>query len=293
MIICESTTNVPGLEHAEITLDELENNLWATLAGDTRVCRSHRPISGFPLLTVIDEANDSQFDVLMEAFRSGVALPPQGAAIALRGKKFHGHHGRPWLAAAGNIHLTAWFTTELSLLKYQAALTMLPALAAWSTVKQLCPDAKPGIKWVNDILIDGKKVSGVITSTQSRKGVAERVVYGIGLNVAVAPEADPTSYVPSTGCIADYGQVDFWAGLDVLLGELARWHRVVVDEGPCTIYQSYTAHSLIVGREVSVMDDPGDQQEIARGLVTGINPDLSLSIKGVHAPVRTGRLKLI
>ena len=294
-ILASVGSNIPGAEAVDIRSScEAHAALWEVLADSAaKEWQVSLFADSFPLLVVIEEAADSQFDLLMQAFREGKELPASGAAIARRGTKFHGHHGRPWVAEQGNIHLTAWFSTALPLVEYQAALTMLPALAAWSAIKRCCPNAQPSIKWVNDILLEEKKVSGVITSTQSRGGIAERVVYGIGLNVAKAPPAAPTSYVPETGCLAEYGQPDMWPVLDVLLAELARWHQVLLDEGPSAIYQPYAAQSLIVGREVCVMNDPGDDTVIADGVVQAVNADLSLSIDGYDAPIRTGRVRLV
>jgi BirA family biotin operon repressor/biotin-[acetyl-CoA-carboxylase] ligase len=42
------------------------------------------------------------------------------------------------------------------------------------------------IKWPNDILIDGKKVSGILTETQAKGERTEYVILGIGLNVNLA-----------------------------------------------------------------------------------------------------------
>ena len=275
-----------SIEHADA--------LWRVLAGEQSPCvYRERSIAGFPVLAIIDEAADSQFDALLQAFREGISLPASGAAIALRGQKFHGHHGRPWVAEPGNIHLTAWFSTdELPLHTYQAAMTMLPAVAALSAIKRVCPEAEPTIKWVNDVLVDDKKVSGVITSTQSRSGMAERVVYGIGMNVAKAPAAAPTSYVPTTGCLATHGEADMWPVLDVLLEELGRWHHLLITRGPASIVEKYIDHSLIIGRNVEVLSDPKEDQVVAAGRVLAIHPDLTLQIEGVDKPVSTGRLRL-
>jgi BirA family biotin operon repressor/biotin-[acetyl-CoA-carboxylase] ligase len=292
MIITHRHIQVPGARPSNKTPTVAEQNFWKVLGGDDALTHLESPFNYAAPLAIIDEASDSQFDTLLSAFRKGIELPEQGAAIALRGKKFHGHHGRPWVAETGNIHLTAWFTNRLPLIEFQAAMTMLPAVAAQRTIQQLCPNSSPGIKWVNDILIEGKKVSGVITSTQSRGGDTERVLYGIGMNVARAPEAAPTSYVPTTGCLAEHGTADMWQALDVLLSELQRGHRAMISDGPDAIYPDYAAHSLIIGRTVEVLADPGEDEIIAAGRVLGINPDLSLDIEGCATPVRTGRLRL-
>ncbi|MFT5123798.1 MAG: hypothetical protein ACI97B_002433, partial [Verrucomicrobiales bacterium] len=57
--------------------------------------------TGFPVLAIVDTAEDSQFDALLRGFRDRSGLPPSAAAIALSGRKFHGQRGRPWQALEG------------------------------------------------------------------------------------------------------------------------------------------------------------------------------------------------
>ncbi len=74
---------------------------------------------------------------------------------------------------------------------------MLPVVALVDAVRAVTGGAlRPGIKWVNDVLVDGRKIGGVLTSTQTQGDRVSAVLLGIGLNVATAPPVPPTPFVP-------------------------------------------------------------------------------------------------
>lgn len=261
------------------------------------------PWRDFAWAAVVDEAEDSQFDRILTELRAGADSGP-GAAIALCGKKFHGYRGRPWTARRGNLHLSAVFPVGQALGSAAVALTAIPAVAVLDALRPWTRSSFcPGIKWVNDILADGRKVSGVITATQSRGAVTESVVFGIGLNLAVAPEVEPSVFVPAAGCVRDalgaaapgLGEV-----FTAVSAALAARVRQLLTAGPAPILNAYRAGSLLTGEAVRVWDEAtvNDLDEVRRqpasrlGVVDGILDDLSLRLADDPVPVSRGRLAL-
>jgi len=257
---------------------------------------------GVPCLVVVREAPRSQFDAVLEALKTATTLQDGTAAIGLRGKKFHGQRGRPWQAEEGNIHLTVYRRLGRPASQLGAGLSMLPTVAVVETILALYgAAADPGIKWVNDVLMQGRKVAGVLCSTQAKGTLLEHAVFGIGLNVSAAPRVDATPFVPRAGCLArltgreDIGLFDV---LPLLLARLDAGFRRLLEEGPSATLDAYRAASLIIGREVEVRDDPlpgkgpPEGRLLARGKVLSIEPDLALLLEGVPEPVRFGRVVL-
>ena len=116
-----------------------------------------------------------------------------------------GTTGRQWLGAPGNVFVTigipvdVWMTRMLR--DRRIPLTLLPLkigdLTA-SLVKNELDDCGAGdatvtVKWPNDVLVDGKKISGTLIENAS-----DWFLIGIGINIAHAPT------VPTTG--TDYGR---------------------------------------------------------------------------------------
>jgi biotin-(acetyl-CoA carboxylase) ligase len=152
---------------------------------------------------------------------------------------------------------------------------------------------------VNDVLVDERKIGGVLTSTQTQGDRVTAVLVGIGLNVATAPAVPPTPFVPRVGCLADAGTQATWdAAMVAVLAALGRRLTDLALHGPAALLDAYHDSSLVVGREVCVVADtgPGDARvevrpaPILRGTVRAISADLSLVLEGVEAPVTSGRL---
>jgi BirA family biotin operon repressor/biotin-[acetyl-CoA-carboxylase] ligase len=92
-----------------------------------------------------------------------------------------GRQGRLWVAPPGRALLMSVVLRELD------ERTPLAPLAAAVAVCEAFPEAN-GIKWPNDVWVDGRKVAGILVEGRPREGWA---VLGIGLNVATAEKEFP------------------------------------------------------------------------------------------------------
>jgi BirA family biotin operon repressor/biotin-[acetyl-CoA-carboxylase] ligase len=247
---------------------------------------------------VAAEAPGSQFDALREALAGGLELPGPTACLALTGRGFHGQRGRPWASASGNLHLCTVFPEPGLSAGALPSLPMLPVVALVDAIRVLTA-LRPGIKWVNDVLVDGRKVGGVLAATQTQGHRVSAVLLGIGLNVATAPPVARTPFAPSVGCLAEAGARTTWdAAAAAVLAALGRRLAVLVAQGPGELLEAYREASLVIGREVCVFADAdspaasagGRPTTVLRGVVRGIAADLSLTLEGVAAPVTSGRL---
>jgi len=166
--------------------------------------------------------------------RRDLALPGPIASVALSGRGFHGQRGRPWLSPSGNLHLCAVLPGPGLTAREARSLPMLPAVALVDAVRDMTGGAlRPGIKWVNDVLLDGRKIGGVLTATQTQGDRVSSVLLGIGLNVETAPAVPPTPFVPSVGCLADAGTpVAVTDAVVCVLAALGRRMTDLVGGGP-------------------------------------------------------------
>ena len=91
-----------------------------------------------------------------------------------------GRFGRPWLSPVGGI----WMTIILRGPLVQAASSSLPLIGALATVKgirsQLGIDVQ--VRWPNDVVFMGKKLSGIIVETKTRGNEFEYALLGMGIN---------------------------------------------------------------------------------------------------------------
>lgn len=253
-------------------------------------------------LVLIDEAPGSQFDALRDLFRAQQKLSGPVACLALTGRSFHGHRDRPWVAERGNLHLAAGVRLVEPATRVLPGLTMLPAVATTQTVQRATDGAVlPRIKWVNDVLVGGRKIAGVLTTSQTRGPSVEGAVLGVGLNVARAPELPATPFVPAVGCLADCmpgRPPNLSTLLWTLLAELAEGFRSLCAVGVDALLKRYRAASCVVGERVRIYDETfGERalgqpwpEPLAQGEVVSIERDLSLRLAGRRQPVAKGRL---
>ncbi|QRM56885.1 biotin--[acetyl-CoA-carboxylase] ligase [Sinorhizobium sp. BG8] len=100
-----------------------------------------------------------------------------------------GRRGRPWQSEAGNLYASLLLVDPAP----HASLASLPlavAVAVQSAISCVMPVAAPSvlIKWPNDILVERRKVCGILVESETMRDGRQAVVIGCGINVAVAPD---------------------------------------------------------------------------------------------------------
>lgn len=279
----------------ERELSGAERASWAALvgAGDGPWTTALEAPPPWRRLIIVDAAADSQFEQLRALGDTLEALTPL-ACIALTGRKFRGLRDRSWEALRGNIHLCVALAPSADARRLGTGLSMLPAVATVDAVIAATRGrVRPVIKWVNDVLYEGRKIAGVLTATRVQGSTVSTAVLGVGLNLARAPSLTSTVFVPEAGCLHRHApDITPGALLQSLLRELARRYEGLIRGGPGELLEAYRRHAAVVGRRVQIWEEgSGPPAPPAHeGVVTGIDPDLSLRLDGVAEPVTRGRL---
>lgn len=130
---------------------------------------------------------------------------PEGAVVATDEQTAgRGRLGRPWFAAPGTSLL---FSVNLRPAVEAARLPELSIVAGMASAKAIrcVTGLEPEIKLPNDLLVEGRKLAGILA--EAREG---RVVLGLGVNVNVPPEdlpkevdREPTSLLTELGRAVD------------------------------------------------------------------------------------------
>ncbi|MBA7595393.1 Bifunctional ligase/repressor BirA [subsurface metagenome] len=103
--------------------------------------------------------------------------------IAERQSAGKGRLGREWFSPVGGIWLSIILYPQLSP-SYISRITLMTAVAAVKAIK-ICTQIESQIKWPNDILINEKKVCGIMTEMSAELDIINWVVVGIGINVNI------------------------------------------------------------------------------------------------------------
>lgn len=118
---------------------------------------------------------------------------PEGLVIqALRQSAGKGRRGRTWDSPEGNLYLSVLLRPRCPLPE-ACFYSFAAALAVYEALAHLRGEEALQFKWPNDVLIDGKKISGILLEAApvDEKGIVDWLVMGVGINVASHPD-NPT-----------------------------------------------------------------------------------------------------
>jgi BirA family biotin operon repressor/biotin-[acetyl-CoA-carboxylase] ligase len=104
-----------------------------------------------------------------------------------------GRLDREWASPSGGIWLSALLRPDVPM-AHAPVFTLAAAVAVTRAAREAGVDA--GIKWPNDVLVDGRKLVGILTEMEGEADRVSWVVVGMGINANVDPAAlpaDPTS----------------------------------------------------------------------------------------------------
>ena len=116
----------------------------------------------------------------MDAARREILQGAAAGTVIIAGEQTRGRgrRQRTWLTPAGNIALSIILFPDIKALPY---LIMIASLAAAQSIETIT-GVKTQIKWPNDVLVNGKKVCGILTENEV-KGKATSSIIGIGINI--------------------------------------------------------------------------------------------------------------
>ena len=185
---------------------------------------------------------------------------PEGAvAVAEEQTAGRGRMGRSWEAPAGSSILVSTLLRPPR--ERRAAELSLVAGVSVAVVVERATGLAAQIKWPNDVMLDRRKVAGVLAELKDAA-----VVLGIGLNVNQRPaelpeaaKAPPGSLRSVTG--REYDRVPLLADL---LRELETRYDAWRDDGLESLYEDLGARDFLRGRRVTVDGVEGTAQMIAR-----------------------------
>jgi biotin-[acetyl-CoA-carboxylase] ligase BirA-like protein len=251
-------------------------------------------------LLLAERAEHSQWEKLGDLARREALLCDGILCVAGSGKGFRGHKDRAWVALAGNVHMSAYLAPQLSMRDVGVGCTILPTLAVVDAIDSLPGLAgKADIKWVNDVLIEGRKVAGAIAQTHCVGEMLKDVIMGIGVNVETSPKAPTDIFVPDVTSLRDHAQAPEECTLKHFWPRLARSLRLryqaLRDGKRPQLLEDYRKRSVITGRQVAVFADNNGSagEELARGKVIAIGDNLELHLEDRYKPVTRGRLALL
>ncbi|HEX4588898.1 MAG TPA: biotin--[acetyl-CoA-carboxylase] ligase [Gemmataceae bacterium] len=190
------------------------------------------------------------YDRLASAMTMAAAIAEPGVAV-LAGEQTagRGQYGRSWCCPPGAGVLLAVVISPPPAARRPAVLTAWAAVAVADCVQRMT-GLEPRIKWPNDVLIDGKKICGILIESAASSSLT--TIAGIGLNVsqsaadfAAACLPDATSLAASSG--RSFETTD---AARALLEELDRAYGLLADD-LAALEAKWVDRLGLVGHEVA------------------------------------------
>lgn len=219
---------------------------------------------------------------------------PEGTVVlAARQSAGRGRLGRSWESPAGGVYLSVVIRPNTPLGEI-SSLALAVALGVAFGLEEL--GVAPNLKWPNDVLLDGRKLAGVLLEMSADSDRVDWVVAGIGLNVrrpeersetprSAAPAAsDARAPVTPEGAAYLADSLPGVALARVAAAELEGIHTAYVqwrDGGFPAIRSAYEARFSLTGQTVVVRDASGLAR--AEGPVVGVDEAGRLLVEDIRA----------
>jgi BirA family biotin operon repressor/biotin-[acetyl-CoA-carboxylase] ligase len=208
---------------------------------------------------------------------------PEGTlVVAERQESARGRLGREYFTPPGGL----WFSL---LLRPERApeevilLSLVAAIAVHAAVEEVT-GLRPTIRWPNDLLLDGRKIAGILVELASEQDVLRYVILGVGINVNLRQEDFPEELRPIAASIREVIGRDAprVALLQRLLERLEALYDRYLAEGPKPVLDAWLALPNILGQRVTVYAP----RETWSGVATGLDEEGALLVRTEDGSVR-------
>lgn len=218
----------------------------------------------------IESTNDHAKKLAAEGCVDGMSV------IAGQQTLGRGRLGRKWLSPPDKgIYISVVLRPDMAPAQTQI-FTLAAAVAAVKAISGAV-GIRPGIKWPNDLVIDGKKVCGILVEMSSEADRVNHIVIGIGINysqgaeefpyelrsraislemavrgIDMASEAKEADETMKTGeCkTSDSGSISRLSVIRSFLREMDEAYRFVIDGRQDEILDQWREYSVTIGKEV-------------------------------------------
>jgi len=207
-----------------------------------------------------------------DAFKLGIAGAPEGTVVVADAQtKGRGRLQRSWHSPAGsNIYTTVILRPQMDAAR-TPQISILAGVAVAEVLESYCP-GRVKVKWPNDILIDGKKVCGILSQAKAEVNKVDFIILGIGINVNINQFPDEISNI-ATSLAMETGKIVSRQQLIISLYEnMTKWYKQLLKDGFSQIKEKWLSLSQMIGQKVQVIF----QEEVISGKAIDLDNDGSL-----------------
>ena len=215
------------------------------------------------------ESTDSTNTRLKELARQGAPHGTVAAALEQTGGR--GRLGRSFVSPPGGLYLSILWRPEFSPEK-AARLSCAGALAACAAIEEVW-GLSPDIKWPNDLLLNDKKISGILTEAAWQES-GGWVIVGTGINVNTPAFPEGLKDIASSLYLETGRRIEPEKLMAAFISRLDSVYRAWGEEG-APFLEEYRRRCITPGRDI-LIDHEGSR---ARVHALSVEDDYSLRIR--------------
>lgn len=228
------------------------------------------------------EALDSTNAEAARRVKDGAELPLW--IMAKTQSSGRGRRGREWVSQQGNLFCTAVYQVSEDA-QHDAQKSFVAALAIYDTLTDYVSSSLLSIKWPNDVLLDGKKVSGILLER-----LPGGLCVGIGVNLLSKPDSVTDQ---ETACVIDYIDESLINDPEpilempepvfaILASKFTQWTQRHDEDGFSPIRDAWLSRAAGMGAKVRV----NLAKDSFTGYAEGLSEDGALMIKMENGDAR-------
>ncbi|MBI5327192.1 MAG: biotin--[acetyl-CoA-carboxylase] ligase [Deltaproteobacteria bacterium] len=254
-----------NLQNLPFTVLEISSNLKTAFIG-----------KNISFYKEIDSTNEAAREFASKGAAEGFAV------VADFQKKGKGRLGRRWESPAGvNIYTSIVLRPNIMPV-FAPQLTLVAAVAVAETIARFLNNGsgykpEPAVKWPNDILINSKKVAGILTEMNSEMDRINFVVIGVGVNVNMTKEmfSEGLEFIATSLKQEGGKEISRTAFIQLLYLNMEKWYAQYLKGGFEPVRKAWTSFFHMAGKTVKVQQTG----KIMQGIAVGIDNDGALLLR--------------
>lgn len=236
----------------------------------------------------LDSTNDAAYELAEKGIKEGTVI------LAEEQAKGKGRHGRTWTSPArGGVYMSCVFRPDMT----PNEISRITLIAAVSVAKaiRVVTGLPATIKWPNDILVNGRKVCGILTEMKAEQDAIDFIILGIGINVNMPAGHLPKGATSLKEEMRSGGSDTIISRIELVkrvLEELERDYFLLKSSGSKPIIEEWKHFSDMLGSRVKVVL----QNRSFEGLAHNLDPDGALIVRlesGILEKVSSGDIVML
>ncbi len=239
-----------------------------TLASQLQTRFLGRPLHFFPIL---DSTNTYAARLAREGAPEGTVV----IADAQTGGK--GRLGRRWISPPHvNLYLSVILRPPVSVAA-APSINLLAGVAVAEAIVSVCA-LTPSIKWPNDVLVNDKKVCGILAEMQTSATTLHAIILGIGVNINAPLSTFPAELRDKASSLLLVGgrQIERGKFAATLLTSLEKFYVLWLQQGFVAVRADWERYATdLFGKRITVAAPEGT----VTGVVLGLDTDGALLVR--------------